>query len=79
MPVVALLRPGFNIVPHVHEVSDVFQVPLSFLMNPDHHERHSREWKGAMRYFYAMPWRDRYIWGATAAMIRNLYHHLYEP
>lgn len=78
-PVVALLRPGFNIVPHAHEVSDIFRVPLSFLMNPAHHERHSRDWQGALRYYYAMAWRDRYIWGATAAMIRNLYHHLYEP
>lgn len=78
VPVVALLRPGFTIVPHAHEVSAVFEVPLRFLMNPDHHERHSREWRGLRRFYYAMAWCDRYIWGATAGMIRNLYHLLYE-
>ncbi len=50
-----------------------------FLMDPAHHERHSREWQGKQRFFYAMPWQDRYIWGATAGMIRNLYDLMYEP
>ena len=79
VPVVALVREGFTIVPHAGEVAAVFEVPLAFLMDPAHHERHSREWQGKQRFYYAMPWQDRYIWGATAGMIRNLYHLMYEP
>ena len=77
-PVVAILRHGFSITPHAGEVADVFEVPLSFLMNPAHHERHSRAWQGRVRFFYAMPYQGRYIWGATAGMIRNLYALVYE-
>jgi 8-oxo-dGTP pyrophosphatase MutT (NUDIX family) len=77
-PVVGILRPGFTVTPHAGEVADVFEVPLAFLMNPEHHERHSRDWQGRTRYYYAMPWKGRYIWGATAGMIRNLYSMLYE-
>ncbi len=79
VPVVALVREGFVIVPHAGEVAAVFEVPLAFLMDPAHHERHSRQWQGKQRFYYAMPWQDRYIWGATAGMIRNLYHLMYEP
>ncbi len=78
VPVVALLRPGFTPVPQEAEVRDVFEVPLAFLMDPAHHERHSRDWQGHVRYYYAMPWQGRYIWGATAGMIRNLYRLMYE-
>jgi 8-oxo-dGTP pyrophosphatase MutT (NUDIX family) len=78
MPVVGLLRPGFTVTPHEAEVADVFEVPLSFLMDPARHERHSRDWQGKLRYYYAMPWEGHYIWGATAGMIRNLYSLLYE-
>lgn len=77
VPVVGLVRPGFTLKLHDGEVADVFEVPLPFLMDPAHHERHSRDWQGKRRYYYAMPWRDRYIWGATAGMIRNLYSLLY--
>jgi len=77
-PVVGILRPGFTVTPHAGEVADVFEVPLAFLMDPKHHERHSRDWQGRTRYYYAMPWNGRYIWGATAGMIRNLYSLLYE-
>jgi 8-oxo-dGTP pyrophosphatase MutT (NUDIX family) len=78
VPVVGLLRPGFTVVPQEAEVKDVFEVPLAFLMDPAHHERHSRDWQGHTRYYYAMPWQGRYIWGATAGMIRNLYRLMYE-
>jgi 8-oxo-dGTP pyrophosphatase MutT (NUDIX family) len=78
VPVVGIVRPGFTVNPHEHEVADVFEVPLAFLMNPAHHERHSRDWQGRLRYYYAMPWQGRYIWGATAGMIRNLYSLMYE-
>lgn len=77
-PVVGLLRRGFTLVPHEGEVADIFEVPLAFLMDPAHHLKHSREWQGRERYYYAMPYEGRYIWGATAGMIRNLYKLLYE-
>ena len=77
VPVVALVKPGFELRPHDHEVSAVFEVPLRFLMSPENHERHSREWQGKQRFYYAMPYEERYIWGATAGMIRNLYDRLY--
>ena len=78
MPVVGILQPGFSVTPQVDEVADVFEVPLAFLMNPVSHERHSREWQGLQRHYYAMPWQGHYIWGATAGMIRNLYCLMYE-
>lgn len=77
VPVVGLLRPGFTVTPHAGEVADVFEVPLSFLMNPAHHQTHAREFQGKARLFYAMPYEGRYIWGATAGMIRNLYMLMY--
>ncbi len=75
-PVVGFVRPPFEIVPDSYEVEEVFEVPLSFLMNPDNHERHSRKLKGQQRDFYAMPYEGRFIWGATAGMIVNLYNIL---
>lgn len=72
LPVVALVRPGFELTLNAGEVADVFEVPLSFLMNSDNHQRHSREWRGRDRHFYAMPYGERFIWGATAGMIKNL-------
>jgi len=77
VPVVALLHPGFTVVPEAAEVKDVFEVPLAFLMDPANHLRHSRDWQGHTRYYYAMPWQGRYIWGATAGMIRNFYRLMY--
>lgn len=77
-PVVGMLKPGFELNPHAGEVADVFEVPLAFLMNPANHLRHSREWQGRARFYYAMPYEQRYIWGATAGMIRNLYKLIYE-
>jgi len=78
-PVVALVEPGFTTVPEPGEVADIFEVPLSFLMNPANHQRHGREWQGVKRWFYAMPYGERYIWGATAGMIRNFYDRVYAP
>lgn len=75
-PVVALIRPPFDITPDPHEVAEVFEVPMTFLMNPDNHERHSRDLGGTERYFYAMPYHDYFIWGATAGMIVDLYQTL---
>jgi 8-oxo-dGTP pyrophosphatase MutT (NUDIX family) len=79
-PVVALVRPGFRLRPNAHEVDDVFEVPLDFLMDPAHHRRHAYEWDGVVREWYSMPYRDgareRFIWGATAGMLRNFFHLL---
>ena len=79
-PVVALVRPDFVLAPNPDEVADVFEVPLDFLLNPAHHERHALEWQGLRREWFAMPYQDgarqRYIWGATAAMLRNFYRFM---
>ncbi|MBB33900.1 MAG: coenzyme A pyrophosphatase [Hirschia sp.] len=63
--------------PCEYEVDEVFETPLSFLMNPDNHKRHEREFAGAMRQYYAIPHEGRYIWGVTAGMIKRLYDRLY--
>ena len=78
-PVVAIIEPGFTLDINADEVDDAFEAPLAFLMNPENHQRHSRLVEGAERRFHAMPWRDRYIWGATAGMLLNLYQRLYGP
>jgi 8-oxo-dGTP pyrophosphatase MutT (NUDIX family) len=78
-PVVAFVRPGFSLVPDPTEVADVFEVPLRFLMDTTNHQKHSREWHGRQRFYYAMPYHGRYIWGATAGMIKNLHERLFVP
>ncbi|MCT8971923.1 CoA pyrophosphatase [Microbaculum marinisediminis] len=77
VPVVATVAPGYRLRIDENEVADVFEVPLAFLMTPDNHKRDSRVFKGLERHFYAMPYRDNYIWGATAGIIRNLYNRIY--
>lgn len=76
-PCVALVRPGFTLTINPEEVADVFEVPFAFLMNEANHEIHTRSWGGAERRFYAMPYEERYIWGATAGIIRMLYRRLF--
>ncbi|MBU3599432.1 CoA pyrophosphatase [Polynucleobacter sp. 30F-ANTBAC] len=75
-PVVGIIMPGHTYQADKFEVADIFEVPLSFLMNPHHHEH--RSWQGpeGERHFYAMPYENKFIWGATAGMLRNLYHFL---
>ena len=75
-PVVGAVAAPFELRPDAGEVDEVFEVPLSFLLDPRNHQRHSREFQGEMRWFYAIPYRDYYIWGATAGMLVNLYRHL---
>ena len=79
-PVVALVQPGFRLSLNRAEVAAVFEVPLEFLMNPAHHQRHVFEWQGMRREWFSMPYRDalrqRFIWGATAGMLRNFYRLL---
>jgi 8-oxo-dGTP pyrophosphatase MutT (NUDIX family) len=79
VPIVGLVRPGFTLELDAGEVSDVFEVPLEFLMDPANHRKDSREWRGRVRFSYAMPWRERYIWGATAGMLRNMQQRLFAP
>ena len=79
-PVVALVHTGFALRPNAHEVADIFEVPLEFLMNPAHHRRHVLEAQGLRREWFSMPYQDgpieRFIWGATAGMLRNFYRML---
>lgn len=76
-PVVALVKPGFKTRLDPREVLEVFEVPLSFLMDETNHQKDSREWRGRRRSFYAMPYEGRYIWGATAGMLKNMHTRLY--
>jgi 8-oxo-dGTP pyrophosphatase MutT (NUDIX family) len=101
-PVVALVQPDFTVTPNTHEVADVFEVPLQFLMDPANHQRHALEWEGLRREWFSIPYSDtsfdqsrdlfpgtnvpqdaqhsdarqRFIWGATAGMLRNFYGFL---
>jgi 8-oxo-dGTP pyrophosphatase MutT (NUDIX family) len=84
-PVVAFVRPGFAVKADPFEVAEVFEVPLAFLMNPANHRRHAIEVAGVRREFLSIPWdglddqgqpRRYFVWGATAAMLRNLYRFL---
>ena len=84
-PVVGLVRPGFVLQPDPFEVAEVFEVPLAWLMDPANHQRHAVEIAGVRREFFSIPWpgsdangqaRRYFIWGATAAMLRNLYRFL---
>jgi 8-oxo-dGTP pyrophosphatase MutT (NUDIX family) len=77
VPVVALVSPAFDLRINPSEVDEAFEVPLAFLMSPDNHSRGSREWNGIRRSFYVMPYRERYIWGITAGILRRLYERLY--
>jgi 8-oxo-dGTP pyrophosphatase MutT (NUDIX family) len=76
-PVIAAVKPGFTLVPDAAEVADVFEVPFDFLMNTGNHRIDTRFWRGAGRRFYAMPYENRYIWGATAGIIRTLHRRLF--
>jgi 8-oxo-dGTP pyrophosphatase MutT (NUDIX family) len=76
-PVVALVHEGFSLQAAPQEVDDIFEVPLSFLMDAKNRQTQSREWKGMTRHFYVYPHGTRYIWGATAGMIKNLHDRLY--
>ena len=76
-PVVGFVEEGFDLVVDQGEVAEVFEVPLSFLMDPKNHLRHSAVWKGKRREYYAMPYGEYYIWGATAGMLVNLYKRVF--
>ena len=77
LPLVARVQPGYRMTINPAEVTDAFEVPLEFLMSPSNHQRLKRDWKGIERQYYAMPFGDRYIWGVTAGILRNLYDRIY--
>jgi 8-oxo-dGTP pyrophosphatase MutT (NUDIX family) len=88
-PVVGLVQPPFELMPNPGEVDAVFEVPLAFLMNPANHRRHALDWQGQQRQWFSMPYMEpqagdgpaleRFIWGATAGMLRNFYRFLLAP
>ena len=79
-PVVALIEPTLQLHLNTHEVADAFEVPLDFLMNPAHHRWHRYSYEGQVREWLSMPYMDgdqlRFVWGATAGMLRNFYRFL---
>ena len=77
LPTVAKVKPGFTLEINEAEVVDAFEVPLAFLMNPENHQIHTKEFRGMDRSYYAMPFAERYIWGATAGILRVLYERIY--
>ena len=79
LPTVALVKPGFRLRINKGEVDDAFEVPLAFLMDPANHQVHSKEFRGMERSYYAMPFAERYIWGATAGILRVLYERVCLP
>jgi 8-oxo-dGTP pyrophosphatase MutT (NUDIX family) len=76
LPVVGMLREGFTLRANPHEVANVFEVPLAFLLDPGNVRRESREFNGRTRSFYSFTYEDHYIWGATAAMLVNFFERL---
>jgi len=77
VPVVARVRPGFALTLNMSEVDAVFEVPLTFLMDQNNVERHSRDWQGMTRHYYAITFGERYIWGVTAGILRNMHDRIY--
>jgi len=77
LPLVARIDPAYRTLLNPAEVTEAFEVPLAFLMQPGNHQRLKRDWKGIERQYYAMPFHDRYIWGVTAGILRNLYERIY--
>jgi len=76
MPVVGLVHPPLNLRLDDFEVAEVFEPPLEFLLDAANHRRHQVEYQGALREYWAMPWKDYYIWGATAGMLVSLHRFL---
>ncbi|MFL6798960.1 MAG: CoA pyrophosphatase [Xanthobacteraceae bacterium] len=77
LPTVARVAPDYRLTLNGAEVADAFEVPLAFLMDAQNHSLRSRDWKGVQRRYYAMPYGERYIWGVTAGILRNLYERIY--
>jgi 8-oxo-dGTP pyrophosphatase MutT (NUDIX family) len=76
LPTVARVKPQFTLTLNPWEVTEAFEVPLAFLITPANHQRKTRDWKGIEREYYAIPFENRYIWGITAGILRNLYERV---
>jgi 8-oxo-dGTP pyrophosphatase MutT (NUDIX family) len=79
LPLVGRVDPDYRLTLNQSEVAEAFEVPLVFLMTPENHLRKTRDWKGIIRDYYEMPYGDRFIWGVTAGILRNLYERIYGP
>jgi 8-oxo-dGTP pyrophosphatase MutT (NUDIX family) len=77
VPVIARIKPGFALKLSTSEVDDTFEAPLAFLMDQANVQRHGRDWDGLTRHFYAITFGERYIWGVTAGILRNLHDRIY--
>jgi 8-oxo-dGTP pyrophosphatase MutT (NUDIX family) len=77
LPTVARVETSYRLTLCDAEVAEAFEVPLAFLMDAQNHAVHSRDWKGMKRNYYAMPFGERYIWGVSAGIVRNLYDRVY--
>lgn len=77
VPVIARVKPGFELTLNPGEVDNVFEVPLAYVMDIANHQRHSRDWQGMTRHYYAITFGEHYIWGVTAGILRNLYDRIY--
>jgi 8-oxo-dGTP pyrophosphatase MutT (NUDIX family) len=77
LPTVARVKADFTLLLNPQEVTETFEVPLKFLMTPANHQRKTRDWNGFARDHYAIPYQNRYIWGITAGILRNLYERVY--
>lgn len=77
VPTIARVRPGFTLRLNESEVDNAFEVPLAYVMDLANMQRHSREWQGMTRHYYAITFGERYIWGVTAGILRNLYDRIY--
>jgi 8-oxo-dGTP pyrophosphatase MutT (NUDIX family) len=77
VPLVARVKPGFALKLNTSEVDAAFEVPLAFLMDQANVARHSRDWQGMTRHYYAITFGEHYIWGVTAGILRNLHDRIY--
>jgi 8-oxo-dGTP pyrophosphatase MutT (NUDIX family) len=77
VPVISRVRPGFALTLNTSEVDATFEVPLGYLMDQNNIERHARDWQGMTRHYYAITFGERYIWGVTAGILRNLHDRIY--
>jgi 8-oxo-dGTP pyrophosphatase MutT (NUDIX family) len=77
VPLIARVKPGFTLKLNTSEVDATFEVPLAFLMDQANVQRHSRDWQGMTRHYYAITFGEYYIWGVTAGILRNLHERIY--
>jgi 8-oxo-dGTP pyrophosphatase MutT (NUDIX family) len=77
VPLIARVEPGFKLTLNTAEVDEVFEVPLAYVMAAENMQRHSRDWQGMTRHYYAITFGQRYIWGVTAGILRNLHDRIW--